>query len=369
MRPARFIPENKDGVLVEVTGRAIGARALLVPAPNPRRFNELVVGVMGRALEVSPLELCSAIFSANHYHLLAVVHQQQELSLFMQHLAGNLSKEIGRIRDWRGTLWDSRYAGIVVSDEPEAQWNRLKYSLSHGVKEGLVESPLDWPGVHAARALVHGEKVEGTWWNRTKEWAARNRGQEVGAHDFATRYRVGFAQLPAFRHLTPEEYQDKIAELVREIEDEGEEKRDGNPVAGVEKILSQNPYEPPTRRPKRSPKPHFHVASKQAWQDLRKESVTFQAQYAVASEALRSGRRPEAIGWFPQGCYPPAFPFVGPPPLPRPPSPPTRRITASESGAVERGEIPVVEIPLALWDKVGPAPPAKIEPRARGQPP
>ncbi len=60
-RPARFIPENKNGVLVEVTCRTIGARALLVPSPDPRRFNEVVVGVLGRALEVSPLELCRCL--------------------------------------------------------------------------------------------------------------------------------------------------------------------------------------------------------------------------------------------------------------------------------------------------------------------
>ena len=29
-RPARFIPENKDGALVETTGRTLGARVLLV---------------------------------------------------------------------------------------------------------------------------------------------------------------------------------------------------------------------------------------------------------------------------------------------------------------------------------------------------
>jgi len=75
-----FIPGNEDGVLVEVTGRTIGAQALMVPAPEPRRFNEIVVGVMGRAQEVSPLELSAAVFTANHYHLLAVVHEQQELS-------------------------------------------------------------------------------------------------------------------------------------------------------------------------------------------------------------------------------------------------------------------------------------------------
>lgn len=94
-RPQRYLPENRDGVLVEVTCRAIGARALLLPAPNPRLFNEMVVGVLGRALEVSPLELCACVFTANHYHLLCVVHEQQELSRFMPHVGGNLSKEIG----------------------------------------------------------------------------------------------------------------------------------------------------------------------------------------------------------------------------------------------------------------------------------
>ena len=170
-RSPRFIPKNKDGVLVEITGRTLGARALLVPAPNPRRFNEIVVGVMGRALEVSPLDLCSCVWVANHYHLLAIVHTQQQLSRFMQHLAGNISKEVGgRIRNWHGSFWQRRYDSIVVSDEPEAQWKRLKYHLSHSVKEGLCESPMDWPGVHAARALVHGEALEGFWWNRSKEW-------------------------------------------------------------------------------------------------------------------------------------------------------------------------------------------------------
>ena len=76
-RPARYIPENKNGVLVEVSCRAIGGRALLTPGPNPFKFNELVVGVIGRALEISPLELCSVVFASNHWHGLLVVQEQQ----------------------------------------------------------------------------------------------------------------------------------------------------------------------------------------------------------------------------------------------------------------------------------------------------
>jgi len=61
-------------------------------------------------------------------------------------------------------------------------------------------------------------------------------GQNYQRYDYATRYLVGFAPLPAFRELSEEEYQDKIAALIREIEQEGKIARAGNPVAGVEKI-------------------------------------------------------------------------------------------------------------------------------------
>ncbi len=84
--------------------------------------------------------------------------------------------------------------------------------------------------------------------------------------------------------------------------------------------------------------------------------MAFLGQYRIASEAFRGGNL-KAAGWFPEGCYPPALPFKGPPAPKRPPWPPTRRIEKLDSGDGERGEIPVVEIALV------------IEARARGQPP
>jgi Transposase IS200 like len=366
-RRPRFLPENRDGVLVEITCRTIGARALLTPGPNPRLFNEVVVGVIGRALEVSPLDLCGAVVAGNHLHCLAVVHEQQQLSRFMHHLGGNLSKEIGgRIRQWRGSFWERRYDAIVVSDEPEAQWARLKYLMSHSVKEGLCERATDWPGVHCAGALVHGEKLEGFWFNRSKEWAARRRGQVYGRYDYATRYLVGFAPLPAFRELSPETYQDRIAELLGEIEREGEIARGERPVAGVEKILNQNPYEPPTLKTKRSPRPLFHARSREARKDFKAELDAFLARYWPASEALRGDRGFASARDFPDGCYPPALAFVGAAPPPRPPSPPTRRLVFEGTEVVERGEIPVVEVPPRLWME-----PVAVQasPRSRGQPP
>jgi hypothetical protein len=173
---------------------------------------------------------------------------------------------------------------------------------------------------------------------------------------------VELSPLPAFRDLSPDAYREKVAELVREIESEGERDREGRPVAGVAKILSQDPFKPPSRTTKKSPRRRFHVKGKKAQADLWAELTTFLAKYREASEALRSGEL-DAASRFPAGSYPPALPFVGDRPQPPPSSPPTRRITKSESGIVERDEIPVVTIP-GRWSAEEPE-----EPRARGQPP
>ena len=74
----------------------------------------------------------------------------------------------------------------------------------------------------------------------------------------------------------------------------------------LKKILGQNPYEPPTRKTKRSTKPRFHVASKQARIDLEAELAAFLARYWEASEALRGGNL-KAASSFPEGCYPPSL--------------------------------------------------------------
>ena len=85
------------------------------------------------------------------------------MSEFMCYLNSNLAREVGRLADWKEKFWGRRYQSIVVSDEEEAQISRLRYILAHGAKEGLVGSPLQWPGAHAAPALVTGDPLVGVW--------------------------------------------------------------------------------------------------------------------------------------------------------------------------------------------------------------
>jgi hypothetical protein len=79
----------------------------------------------------------------------------------MRDLKSKLAREVNRLTGWRGTVFDRRYDSAVVTAEEGAQIERLLYILSNGVKEGLIEQPQDWPGVHCANALLDGKPLTG----------------------------------------------------------------------------------------------------------------------------------------------------------------------------------------------------------------
>ncbi|HKI05898.1 MAG TPA: transposase [Thermoanaerobaculia bacterium] len=303
MRRLRYIPEG--GALVEVTCRTVHSRFLLRPG---LALNDIVVGVLARAQRKYPIRCCFFVFASNHFHLLLDVDDAQQLASFMRFLNSNLARELGRLVGWRDKIWARRYQAIVVSGEESAQIDRLRYGLSHGVKEGLVEKASEWPGVHCVRALVDGEAVEGTWFDRTQEYAARRRGEDFDRLRYATTEVLTLSPLPCWKDLPEETRKRLIAELVVEIETEAAARREqsGSQVLGVEAVLGQQPLDHP-RRSKKSPAPLFHAATKAVRRELYEAYGWFVAAYREAAEKLRDGDRTVT---FPLGSFPPALPFA-----------------------------------------------------------
>ena len=185
---------------------------------------------------------------------------------------------------------------------------RLFYILSHGCKEYLVARTQDWPGVHCVTALLTGEPIEGTWFDRTKEWEARQRGEEFGARQFADTEVVKLAPLPCWRDLSAEQYRERIAELVEAIIAKAAARR---AAAGIEplgkvEILRQQPFSQPTKA-KKSPAPLVHAASKRVRTEMKIAYRWFVRAFREAAEYLRAGDR---LARFPRGSFPPGLPFV-----------------------------------------------------------
>jgi REP element-mobilizing transposase RayT len=303
-RRLRFIPDH--GALVEVTSRALHSRFLLPPGPV---LNPILLGALARAQTLYPVRICAFVFLSNHLHLLLEVDDAQILARFMSHFTSKIAREVGRLTGWREKVFGRRYQAILISSEPEAQVERLRYVLSHGCKEGLVERPADWPGAHCVQALTEGKALEGWWFDRTKEYRARRRGEDFGRFQYATRETLKLDPLPCWKHLTPEQRQRQAAALVAEIEEEAASRRQRTGIRplGPAAILTQNPQSQPLKT-KRSPAPAVHAATLAVRRQMRDAYRWFVAVYRDAAEKLRAGWRDAP---FPAGSFPPPLPFVG----------------------------------------------------------
>ena len=301
--PRYFSPRS----LVEVTCVTHQNRYLLRPS---EKLNDMFVGVLGRAQRRYGLQVVCVTVLSSHYHLLVVPEDPKHLADFMCFVNTNLSKEVGKLHNWSGTLFDDRYHHVPVSDEEGAQIQRLKYCLSNGVKELLVDRPGDWPGVHSVESLLGGEPLLGHWYNRSREYAARQlRGEkDVQAEDFATEEQLVLSPLPCWAHLPASEYRRRVADLIAKIEDEAEQerRRTGKGSLGVEKILAADPHFCPEEVDK-SPKPRFHAQSKDVLELMLEAWREVIIAFKEASARLLSG---ESSFEFPEGTFPPHLPFV-----------------------------------------------------------
>ena len=302
-RSVRNLPE--EPTLVEVTCRTVHGRYLLRPSPL---LDKIIIGILARALRRYGARCIGFAFVSSHYHLLLEVDSVFQLARLMNYFNSKLAREIGRLTGWRDKIWSRRYQAIPVSREEAAQIGRLKYVLSHGVKENLVERLRDWPGVHAVRALVDGEVLKGQWFDRTQEYAARRRGKKYDHLDYATDETLTLEPLPCWKHLDSAKRRGLIANLVEEIEAEAAaaRRRDGVQVAGAKAVLAHHPHDRPEKL-KKGPAPRFHAATAEMRRFLWSVYAEFAGRYRDAAEKLRAGDL-EAV--FPPGCFPPGLPYV-----------------------------------------------------------
>jgi REP element-mobilizing transposase RayT len=290
----------------EITIRTIQGRFLLRPS---KKLNEIVLGVLGRALSRYKVDLHLIVVASNHIHLIVTVEDPQNLIRFMQYFNGNVAREVCKLHDWSEKFWGRRYTSLSILDD-EAMMERARYLLSHGCKEGLVLRPKDWPGVNCADVLTKGKKIYGVWYDRTARYQASLAGLSRSLKDCAIRYEVPLRPLPCLEHLSEEEQRARIRELVLSIQHEtkARHRKQGTRVLGAKKVMRQNPQRRP-REMKQSPTPACHCSDKETWKAFRDAYREFVSIYRAASRRLRRG---ELHARFPENSFRPALGFACP---------------------------------------------------------
>jgi putative transposase len=304
MRPIRCGTPNS---LFEITTRTVQARMLLKPTAELR---PVVLGCIGRAQSLFPVRIHAFCFVSNHYHMLVSADDAQQLSAFVGHVNGNVTREANRLTGWTGSMWSRRFRSVPVSAQQAAQQWRLRYVLSHGVKERLVERVSDWPGASTTPWLTAGEELKGVWHDRTAEYNARRRkGYVPQPGEFETEQVVHMSPLPCWAEVPEAQWRMEVGEMVQAIESEADEADQGalRPVLGIAAVLATDPETRPSHS-KRSPAPAVHAVSQQVRQGWRRELHQLRQAYHEASARFRGGQRDVA---FPPGTFRPTGGFVG----------------------------------------------------------
>lgn len=302
MRKLRYVPQPRT--LVSITNRTIQGRYLLTPGPS---FNDLFRGILGRTQRIHEMEIAAVTVLSNHFHILLIVDDAKEVADFMRDLQSKAAREVNRLTGWRGPVFERRYEMTVVTNEEAAQVERLKYVLANGVKENLVERVCAWPGIHSAEALIHGTPLQGHWFDRTRQYAARNQGEELRRDQYVFAESVTLSPIPCWAYLPAGRYRERIKSMVGEAEAEAARarQRSGAKVLGAKAILAQNPLTRPDSVA-HSPAPLVHAATKAARKMFYGIYAEFVGAFRAAAEALRQGYRDVP---FPAGSFPPALPF------------------------------------------------------------
>ena len=234
-----------------------------------------------------------------------------QVPAFLGFVKREISRRYGPKIGWSGTMWDEYVATALPT--AESQVNCLRYLLSQATKEGLTESPLDWPGIHVAKALLADTPLRGHWLDATaygravQKQRARRKPKRLDKASYFTEYEVRLAKIPAWDEMSDAEYQRRVRGLVDEIVVEGRELRAGRRPLGPRQICATS------RGLKQSlPRPPWYEERRRmiCWSDPRAAETkayidrywTFQRAFRLASRAAREGKPKPA---FPVGAFRP----------------------------------------------------------------
>ena len=302
MRRLRHLINSSLGSksVVEITARTAEGQFLLEPDAE---VNAILAGVLARAKANTGAEVYAHAFLSNHFHLMIGVDSAKQMADFMMYLMGNIARKINLYRGRSGPFWQRRYRHIEVSKDPVTLAKRFVYILKQGVKEGLVSSPLDWPGLHCAKELYEGKtEVSGKWEDRSKKYRLEQGGKRTTWADVTSEEAFDLDPLPSFATAELSVWFSWVRDLVDQIVEEYR----GQPVLGS----SERRRHQFRDRPKRSKQTYavdFHVSGPAQRKEWRVHYRDFVRAFRAACGYLE-GAKDEFL--FPPGSFPPNAPFV-----------------------------------------------------------
>jgi REP element-mobilizing transposase RayT len=281
-----------------VVSRCLQGFSFLTPHIN---IVEVIKGVFAYALDQykDHITLQHYAFLSNHFHLLISSKDRIDLAGFMRLFKSKLTREINRIYDWKGSIWEGRYSSEEVLDE-ESFIDIFKYITKNSVKEGLVSHPSEWMGLHGYHQLVEKKPLRGAYVHRMR----LHQEPKLTELEATKHYEVQLLPPPMWESGGLESYYERSAMLCEAAIIEARQGVKGPPM-GMQKVL-----EMPVFKPIKAPvgtRPLCRAKCVHILLEFRKKYYDFKAAFQEVSSKIRKAIRlrlpmPQLI--FPEGGVP-----------------------------------------------------------------
>jgi hypothetical protein len=262
-----------------------------------------------------PVKLYAYAFLSNHFHL-EIQGLSEHVSKFVGFVEREISRRIGVAFNLPGTLFHRRFTCTALPTL-QSQLECFRYIMSQSVKEDLTQTPLLWPGIHAAKQVVEGKPLAGSWFDGTAFGKAKHKGKHPNKRDYWRNYEVVLTPLPIWQDLDDEQRRTRARDMIDDIVETARRRRraQGKRVLGVQAILRQ-----PRTQKRVPPSPPWFEKRRAcicAWSNPRRRETrelvahyyAFQRAFREASQRLQNG---EAGVVFPAGSWKPALYYSGP---------------------------------------------------------
>jgi len=282
MLPRQVLPRQ----FYLVTRRCTQRQFLLRPDPET---NNAFTYALIEAAQRTQIDVLLPCAMSNHYH--AVIFDRfGRYPEFVEHFHKMFARSQNALRGRWENFWSSEQVCVVRLLDREDVMDKLVYTATNPVKDGLVDKVHHWPGVNGLGALLAGRPLRAD-----RPWHFYRRD---GVMPEAVELRLA---IPA--ELGPQA--EVLAELRQRVAATeaalaAERQRAGTRVYGRRAVLQQSCWgRPASFESRRNLRPRIAARSKWARIEALRHNQDFVEDYTTAREAWRSG----ASVMFPPGTY------------------------------------------------------------------
>jgi REP element-mobilizing transposase RayT len=251
--------------------------------------NNAFTYLLGEASQRFGVDIVLEQMMSNHHHTVLYDSLGRQVE-FREHFHKLLAKSQNALRGRWENLFSSVAPSVVEVVTREALLDKLVYTATNPVKDGLVDKVHHWPGPKFLKALLTGKPMKA----RRPKHFFREDGPMPPEVELVLKLPDHFEGKAEF-----------LAELRRRIAEveeacAGQRRATGRRVVGRSCILRQSPRSSPTsREPRRNLNPR--VASRSAWERIAalQRNKEWEAEYRAARKRWIAGE--PAV--FPFGTY------------------------------------------------------------------